>query len=60
MCMYKNVNDFYLVSWEEYQEIVDNLYILISKYKNDNGISFDFIVPVLRGAEFWQFRFHID
>ena len=48
--MYKNVDDFYLMSWDEYQGIVDKLSCSISKYKNDNGVSFDFIVPVLRGG----------
>ena len=48
--MYKNVNDFYLMTWEEYQGIVENLLCSISKYKNENAISFDFIVPVLRGG----------
>lgn len=50
MCMYKNVDDFYLMSWDEYQGIVDKLSCSISKYKNDSGISFDFIVPILRGG----------
>ena len=48
--MYKNVDDFYLMSWKEYQGIVDKLSYSISKYKKENSISFDFIVPILRGG----------
>lgn len=43
-------SDFYFVSWDQYQAVVDDLTQKIKTYLYDNDISFDFIVPILRGG----------
>ncbi|MBQ6884939.1 MAG: hypothetical protein IJN56_04290 [Clostridia bacterium] len=46
----RTINDFYLMPWEQYQEAVEYLSTNISEFIKQNEISFDFIVPILRGG----------
>ncbi len=44
--------DFEQMTWEEYAEILEDLYKKVSKYIKDNKIKIDAVVPILRGGGF--------
>lgn len=46
----KKESDFCQISWDDYQGIVDKLTSEISLYIKSKKITFDFIVPILRGG----------
>lgn len=45
-------SDFKMLSWEEYGEILENLYKKVNKYLKNNKIKIDAVVPILRGGAF--------
>jgi len=45
-----NKDDYYILSWDEYQSELDTLTKKIVEYVNKNKINIDAVVPILRGG----------
>ncbi len=45
-----SADEFVQLSWEEYGQILERLYLAIKKYTEKHPVKFDAIVPVLRGG----------
>lgn len=43
-------NDFFQISWDEYQCAAERVIKLVSEFCNKENIKIDFIVPILRGG----------